>query len=765
VSETPDTFVPQIYEARVPAKGIVALEIEDLALAGRNRLHGPFEIGGEAGEEPVADEIDWRSIRAESGIAGPLDAFAPVRRPLTEDAKNKRPGGFGGGAGQGLLLVREEGIHRVTHEELLAAGIDLTGVPVSQIAIKNDGVGIARHVESESAVFGPGAFIEFVARPQLTLASPVDAYVLAVDAAQARQAGTMGTRPAPVAVTAAEDVYRADRAYTYASPTEDPWYDQRLLAWGSAASLSRSFDLPDFAGGEVELDFFAFGFGDWEGSGPDHHVIVRVNGTEVADERFDGIVPLERTLDVGDLVGAAGNVLEVQVPGDTGYAFDNTVFEGFTVRYQRQTMARAGRFRGEVASPFGIGGFAEDGGPVSLWRLQGAITHRGAPQPIGGQVSSLGGGTVYAAQGSALLRPGLVAGVPAALPASTAEYLIVTHPVLAGAMGDLVALQQARGLDTEVVTVDRIFAAYSDHAASAEAVRSFLAASYESGNLRYVLLVGSDTTDPYDHLGLGSVSYVPTAYLPYAELITYSPTDEHLVDFDGDAVGEVAVGRLPVRTTAELDAVVGKLYAWEQRAAASGRSAVFSAGASDFERAISSLNESYATSLGGWSAGLAQVDDLGTSAARTALLAALNAGTPLVSYVGHSSSGQWDFTPLFRWQDVAGLTNVGAPNLVTQWGCWNSYYVEPNIESLSGRLLRQPTVGAAATIGAMTRTTDSAHRELGNLFFARVGAGAATVGDALHGAKRDLAAQGWGRDALLGMALLGDPAMSLPPAQ
>jgi hypothetical protein len=126
--------------------------------------------------------------------------------------------------------------------------------------------------------------------------------------------------------------------------------------------------------------------------------------------------------------------------------------------------------------------------------------------------------------------------------------------------------------------------------------------------------------------------------------------------------------------------------------------------------------------------------------------------------------GQWDFTPLLRWQDVAALTNEGAPNLVTQWGCWNSYYVEPNVESLSARLLREPDAGAAATIGAMTLTTDAAHRELGNLFFARIAAGATTVGDAFRGAKLDLAAQGWGRDAILGMALLGDPAMPLPAA-
>ncbi len=163
---------------------------------------------------------------------------------------------------------------------------------------------------------------------------------------------------------------------------------------------------------------------------------------------------------------------------------------------------------------------------------------------------------------------------------------------------------------------------------------------------------------------------------------------------------------------------------------------------------------------------LAQVDDAGTATVRQQVLDAINSGAHLVSYVGHSSMGQWDFTPILKWQDVATLTNAGLPNLFTAWGCWNSYYVEPTIESLSARLLRQPDAGAAGAIGATTLTSETSHRLLGTLFFARVNAGAATVGEAFHGAKQDLQAQGGERrgaiDAIYGMTLLGDPAMSLP---
>lgn len=771
-SKGADSFAPQRYEARFPASAgsIVEIEIEDVALTGGNRLHGPFAIGQAAGSEPdEGARIDWRAIKAEWGIAGPLDSFRTVGEPggiapAFEAKGRKRPGGPSGGAGLARLLVRETGIHRVTYEQLLAAGIDLTGVAETQIALLDGGAGVARHVEMPAATFGPGAYVEFVARPQLTLASPVDVYVLALDPARAVAAKTIAARPVGLGVTEAELVVRPDRAYSYSASNGDPWYDQRALAWGGPATISRTFDLPDLVAGPVELDLLAWGYVDWQGAAPDHHVRISINGTEVVDEHFDGFTPFERTVDVTDLVGASGNLLELHLPRDTGYDFDHVALEGFVVRFARETVALDGSFEGSVATPFQIGGFV-DGEPVSVWQLVGGAAMRSQPTPVGGLAIAPGGGRIYAAQGAAIRTPGIQAGVPAAKTASTAEYLVVAHPAFVDGASALTALRQSQGLSTEVVTVDAIYAAYSDHAASPEAIRRFFEASWNQGNLRYALLVGGDTVDPYDHLGIGSVSYVPSFYLPYAAYpIFFSGTDERMVDFDGDAVGEVPIGRLPVRTPAELEALVTKIGQWEANVASGSFGALLAAGASDTARVVANLNEAYALSLAAWSPLLAQVDDLGTAEVRAAVLEALGTGTPLVSYVGHSSAPRWDFTPILQWQDVAGLDNFGAPSLVTQWGCWNSYYMDPAFESLSAHLLRKVDGGAAGTIGAMTLTTDSAHRTLGSLFYARVGAGAATVGDAFRGAKLDLAAQGWGEDALLGMALLGDPAMSLPAA-
>jgi len=36
-----------------------------------------------------------------------------------------------------------------------------------------------------------------------------------------------------------------------------------------------------------------------------------------------------------------------------------------------------------------------------------------------------------------------------------------------------------------------------------------------------------------------------------------------------------------------------------------------------------------------------------------------------------------DFSHLFSNAHAAALTNAGKPFVVVQWGCWNTYYVDP----------------------------------------------------------------------------------------
>lgn len=762
-----DSGLPQEYAARVDLVDVAELALVDVDVRGEERWHGPFEIGQQYGLRPELRSLDWAEIKRRTGVATPLERVAQAAEPVADGVRRRagearkaqaeRP--------EARLLVHEAGIHRVTHEQLLAAGVDLSGVPARFVALRDGGEAVPREIGG-GLLFGPGSWIEFVFAPRLTLESPVDVLELAVDPGRAESPRTLGrlpARPGATAVGRRLDVHAPDVGYSFASPLADPWFDARLLAWGGPASVVRGFDLPDLAAGPVTLRLDLWGGTDWPGGGPDHHVEVLLNGSLLASERFDGIAAWSRTFDVADVVRESSNELVVHLPRDTGFAFDIVHLDRFEVDYPRRTVALAGRWQGTVSGGrgFSVDGFAPEA-PVVGWLAAGRRVWRA--ETTGPSVAvPVSGHATWLAEEGALLAPGIEPGIPAAAKRSRADYLVISHPAFVDGLAPLLALQQARGLRTEVVTTEEIYAAYSDHAADADALRAFVADSHRRGRLRYVLLVGTASYDPWDRLGLGSVSFVPTHYGAIAPpTVNHSPTDELIADVDGDEVPDVALGRLPVRTPEELAALLDKLYAWQARP--EHRSALLVAGRSDSGRAIAELNEGLAASLGGWDAGTAAADDLGVAATRQAVLAAFGAQAPsLVSFVGHTSYGIWDFQQILRWQDAAAFGNRGRPALVTQWGCWTSYFASPEVETLSDHLLVTPEVGAVATVGAATMTRSESHQRLGELFFAAVGEGSPTVGEALLAAKRRLAAEDRPLDAILGMVLLGDPAMPVAP--
>jgi len=55
---------------------------------------------------------------------------------------------------------------------------------------------------------------------------------------------------------------------------------------------------------------------------------------------------------------------------------------------------------------------------------------------------------------------------------------------------------------------------------------------------------------------------VPTKELDTAELETAS--DDWLADFDGDGISEIALGRLPARTTADASTMISKILKYDQ---------------------------------------------------------------------------------------------------------------------------------------------------------------------------------------------------------
>jgi hypothetical protein len=129
-------------------------------------------------------------------------------------------------------------------------------------------------------------------------------------------------------------------------------------------------------------------------------------------------------------------------------------------------------------------------------------------------------------------------------------------------------------------------------------------------------------------------------------------------------------------------------------------------------------------------------------------------------YLGHSSSQEWTEVGLFDATAAAGLSNAN-PTVVVQFGCWNTYYVASDADTMAHALMLDPTGGAAAVMGSSTLSASGNDIALAGFLSTTMSDGTLTIGEVVLAAKHELQAHAGGTtaDTQLGWTILGDPAL------
>ena len=685
-------------------------------------------------------------------------------------------------------------VYRMTYETLLAAGVDLKKVPLTRLALYNRGQPVPINVvgAGSSKNFGAGSYLEFVGEGEVSLYTDENPYQLVIEKTNGARVA-VDTRALPNAFTAApyymERVTREREGdYAVESSNGDPWYDQYLLAWpGPSDVLQRSIDVDQYVPGAapVRVGVGVFGSSDLGGS-PDHHVVVGFNGNgHVGDGLFDGYSDgaFEVTLPAG-LLQEGANTLSLSLPLDldagtdeVGDKWDMVALDSYSVTYPRRFVARNGRLSFTAAgTAFTVDGLTS--AQVTVYRVDGAGTSR----VNGVKVTAAGAGyrasfpgtdsaaTYHVASVAAIAAPAIEPATSAVNCAvgSSASFLVIAHADFINAdLQRLVSARVAEGYTVAVVPTDGLYAQYTHGIFDPAAIRACVKDAVAKRGAKAVLLVGSDTYDYLDYFKQGTVSHLPSFYAQTDGLVRWAPSDGLVADVDGDGLQDVALGRFPVRTAADLKNMVDRTL--QYRTKTYGRSAVFASDRFDTAQRHSFLADSKAIVAempSGWAIQQANVDDVGVANAQSQLKTAINAGMALTAFVGHSGPSYWTFDGLFTATDASALTNAGRPTVVTQWGCWNTYYVSPFADSLSHSFMLNANGGAAAVLGASTLTEASHETEFGKRLFGVGGLvnSNTTIGDALLRTKRNIAADhpGW-LDVILGWQLLGDPLLKISP--
>jgi hypothetical protein len=674
------------------------------------------------------------------------------------------------------LKVRQSGIYRVTYEMLRDSGLDLAGVPSMNIALTNRGLAVPVYVNTPTETFGPGGFIEFYGEALDTIYTDTNIYTLQVSDAPVEKIQSDNTAPnmdlvSPVTYTETLKVNN-QRAYANYTPNSDAWYDTSMLAYTTPKSWNFPFQVNGLADSSApaSLELVVWGVTDWP-QNTDHHLIVSLNGTPLDNQTFDGLV--EKTLKINLPTGVlheGANTLQLTLPGDTGVEWDMINLDRFSITYQRLFQAQNGQLAfSAVGGVFNVTNLPSAN--VIVYRMSSAGLMRLGNvivEPSGSAFTAKFAGTntemkylVVAAE--TLYNPILEATRLKVDLNHPAQYLIISHPDFITGLQPLVQARQAQGLTVSVVDVSDLYNQYSYGIFDPQAIQKYITFASKNLGTQYVLLVGGDTYDYRNYLGKNSISFIPSLYASTSPSVKFVPVDPLYADVDGNNVPDLAIGRFPVRTSSELNLMINKTLAYSAKDY--GHTAVFASDIFDGVVSFKDISNSLATSLpANWSIESIHLDDVAVATAQQQLIAAMNRGTALVTFTGHSGPATWTFNNLFTTKNAAALTNAGRPFVVVQWGCWNTYYVDPVNNYLVQRLLFSGDKGAAAVLGASTLTDSESEKLLGILLTPRMTMPGKPMGLALLEAKSELAlSHPELLDVLLGWSLMGDPALVIQP--
>lgn len=261
----------------------------------------------------------------------------------------------------------------------------------------------------------------------------------------------------------------------------------------------------------------------------------------------------------------------------------------------------------------------------------------------------------------------------------------------------LVVSKQARGFEMVVTNVQTIGTTAPQ---VREYIRNLYTASTQTGQrpLTYVLLVGDVETLPVYNAG----AHVTDNY--------YAAVDQ--ADYNADRTyPDLGIGRLAVKTAAELEVVVNKIVRYEANQftdRAWTKKAAFLATNDRYTVAEGSHNyviDTYTRNLG-YTGLFPQVANAGGDkiyaithrAGNAEVMRAVNDGRAIVSYSGHGATTFWD-APRMTQQDVMSISHTEALPYAMSHACISGSFAMPSGDSFGETWLKAAR-GAIAFWGA-----------------------------------------------------------------
>ncbi|MCU1267767.1 MAG: hypothetical protein JWM21_4085 [Acidobacteria bacterium] len=688
------------------------------------------------------------------------------------------------------LAVSTNGLQRIGQPELVAAGLD-PNVNAPQLQLYANGRAVPIKLSGDQVHFTAGDYLEFYGHGLESTTEAAQTYYLVVrpDSFGSRIQDLVYRDPQPLPPpTGAQN-------YQYTIERKDRWiyYSAYLngddgnifghVVQGTPVSETLPVNHVDATGGDAELEVSLVGL-----SLQSHHVRVSFNGTDLGIVDFAGADHPIHTFSVpAALVHDGDNAVQfvaldgsidaslvdsVRLTYAHAYAADNNLL---SVGIDNEQTRRIGGFTSanvrvlDITDPRNVVEITQtvavsaqpDGTFAADMQVQGASFRQ--THTLLAFVDGQGG------------HPDIVkSNEPSSWWSQTAgaDYLIITSRDFKTNVEPLAQLRRNQGMVVKVVDVEDLYDEFSYGQHTPQAVHDFLqlATSTWTRQPHYVLFAGDASFDPKNYLGQGNTDYVPTKLVDTALMETAS--DDWLADFDNDGMADLAIGRLPVRTSADADLMVSKIINYENATPDPQRGALMVAD-HDFESSSTAVQSLLPASMPQQVINRSSADD---TTIHNQIISSLNQGPSVVNFMGHGGNGTWTGALLLSIYDAPNLTNNNRLSLFVMMTCMNGYFQNAYNDSLSEALMRTPG-GAVAVWSSSGMTGPEGQNTIDQEFYRQLfgGQGASTrlgrrgllgkytantgptLGDAARAAKQTTN----DTDVRRTWMLFGDPAMRL----
>ncbi len=651
------------------------------------------------------------------------------------------------------ISIANTGVYALNYADFLALGLDISTLDAHHIQMSHQGQPVSIYLTGEpDGVFGPEDKLYFYAQAADELYTRENVYWLTLNPEGGMRTqfriGTPNQTYPPLTEFTQTIHVEENKVYWSRMPdstNRDRLFWQELHAGKSLKMPVKLHHLAQTAE-PATIRVMMQGKTDDYAANPDHHTQILLNGIAIDEIQWNGqqVFLQEATIPQTDLLEGQ-NTITLASLGKTAATVDILYVNWLEIDYTATTTAFEDQLKFEVTgsgpSYLTVDGFSQPDLLVlditNPWQI--AVLPNltvSADHANGYQIQysdQLEGNKTYYALSlveEQLLKPDHITmdSPPYRLksPCHQVDYLLIYHDSFD--VTELQTLIAARGVQVMTVPISDIYDEFNHGIAAPQAIKDFLTYAYDNytpPRPTYVLLVGDANRDTLNELGHG-INYIPT-YTFHTSEMGETPTDNWFVSVSGDdPLPDLFLGRIPIRTQAELDAVINKLRRYPQ-ALLDGwqRNVLFVADNNPgFEDVSKRLIERYLANYTPKQIYLREYQD-DKEAVTQDNIQAINAGAVVTNYTGHGSLNLWSGKDIFNYRDVALLNNPDKLTLVMALNCQNGLfsYSQPfrgTTDSLAEAFLKANGKGAIAMWAPSGLGYTNEHEILANELFQRL---------------------------------------------